>query len=150
MHHFDQSNKPVKLTEGIAKHLETTGIRLSLPSCTSSAVHSTQQRQQANQTMNNVICRPAQLANVQQQSNGLALPEASWLGSQQNARGNIQLSGPSVFQPHLCYGYVPAYHGFVSGSCADYLTFGKSSHSFKQLPSFIAFDKVLNLEGPRG
>lgn len=78
--------------------------------------------------LTNITYRPAQNSSGAQAPPLLALSaDTSWPSNQATVRGNMQLPVPghTLFQPHLCYGYMPPYHGLMNAPYSDYVSFGK-------------------------
>ena len=74
-----------------------------------------------------VLCRPGQM-HTPSQLPGISLQETSWMGNQSQSRAGLQLQipGHSFYQPPMCYGYFPTYHGFLNNTFTEYLAMGKS------------------------
>ena len=125
MENSDHANKVDRPTESMARHLLTAGQRLNL-------VNNPEGQDMlagisAHSSLGNITYRHTQSSSAPQASVFAIAQDASWTSNQPAVRGNMQLSVPghALLQPHLCYGYVPPYHGFMNAPYNDYITFGK-------------------------
>lgn len=125
MQSSEQAVKVSRPTESIPRHTLSSGQRLNHASNPESQDQVT--GFSAHSSLTNITYRPTQSSSGAPAPVFAITTDSSWPGNQTPVRGNVQFSVPghAMFQPHMCYGYMPSYHGFMNAPYNDYITFGK-------------------------
>lgn len=125
MQSSEQANKVTRPAESMARHTLASGQRFNIMNNSEGQEMLT--GFSAHTTLANLTYRPTQGTSGAQGPLLAISADSSWPSNQPTVRGNMQLSVPghTLLQPHLCYGYMPAYHSFMNGPYSDYVSFGE-------------------------
>ena len=125
MQSSEQTTKPSRPAENATRQALASSQRLNLVGNAEAQDLVTGFSAQA--TLTNISYRPTQSSSGAPAPVFAITTDSSWPGSQTPVRGNVQFSVPghAMFQPHMCYGYMPSYHGFMNTPYNDYIAFGR-------------------------